>query len=243
MSKIIYCNGCSWTWGDDLENPQQERFSTLLGEKTKFSIINEAKNEGSNYRIVRTTINYLLTNRDKWEDIIVILGFTDPSRYEFFNEDTKEFDCFNIHKVYNEPHTKRGVVAKNYFSHLYSDELSYETYLNQIIYLQSFLQLHNIKYFFFRAFGYHTFNIVTDHSNRIYNDRVDLENSGSIVDFGDSLKQEISVNNFPSMFEFDKTYQGIINRKVNSLHHPNKEEHKTFADYLHNTLNKLNYLN
>ena len=80
-------------------------------------------------------------------------------------------------------------------------------------------------------------------SNRIYNDRVDLENSGSIVDFGDSLKQEISVNNFPSMFEFDKTFQGIINRKVNSLHHPNKEEHKIFADYLHNTLNKLNYLN
>ena len=137
--KILYCNGCSWTWGDDLENPIEERFSTLLGEKANLTVINNAMNGGSNFRVARTTMNYLLSNRDKWDDIIVVIGFTDPSRYEFYDAEKNKFDCFNIHKVYNEPDTKRGKVAKSYFSNLYSDELAYEFYMNQILYLQSWV--------------------------------------------------------------------------------------------------------
>jgi hypothetical protein len=32
----IYFDGCSWTYGTELENPEQERWSTLISQKLNF---------------------------------------------------------------------------------------------------------------------------------------------------------------------------------------------------------------
>ncbi len=83
----IYFDGCSWTWGDELEDRKTERYSALLckhlGAEEKNC--NFAKCGGSNDRIVR---NLLVNNKIEDYDLAVI-QMTYPARTEYY--DGKEF--------------------------------------------------------------------------------------------------------------------------------------------------------
>lgn len=85
----LLANGCSWTAGGtiDLNITRQEveqltwpkHLHDLLGT-TDF--VNLSEGCGSNQRIFRTTLDYLLNNKD--EDIIAVIQFTEESRFEYY---------------------------------------------------------------------------------------------------------------------------------------------------------------
>ena len=77
----IYFDGCSWTRGAELENPEEERYSKLLCNELGAEETNLAVSGGSNDRIVR---NLLVENNIEDYDIAVI-QMTFPVRTEFFN--------------------------------------------------------------------------------------------------------------------------------------------------------------
>ena len=77
----IYFDGCSWTRGAELENPEEERYSKLLCNELGAEEYNIAVSGGSNDRIVR---NLLVENNIEDYDIAVI-QMTFPPRTEFFN--------------------------------------------------------------------------------------------------------------------------------------------------------------
>jgi len=78
----IYFDGCSWTRGAELENPEEERFSKLLCNEFDAEEVNLAINGGSNDRIVR---NLLVENNIEDYDLAVI-QMTFPVRTEFFKD-------------------------------------------------------------------------------------------------------------------------------------------------------------
>ena len=78
----IYFDGCSWTKGEELSHPEQERFSKLICDELGAEETNLSIKGGSNDRIVR---NLLVENNIEDYDLAVI-QMTFPVRTEFFNK-------------------------------------------------------------------------------------------------------------------------------------------------------------
>jgi len=80
FSKILF-HGCSITWGDELEDRENERYSKLICNNFGIDENNIALCGNSNDRIVREAIEYL----EKEKVDIVVLQFTVHSRMEWFD--------------------------------------------------------------------------------------------------------------------------------------------------------------
>ena len=78
----IYFDGCSWTQGDELQNPEEERFSKVICDKLGAEETNLAIGGGSNDRIVR---NLLVENNIEDYDLAVI-QMTFPARTEYYDD-------------------------------------------------------------------------------------------------------------------------------------------------------------
>ena len=77
----IYFDGCSWTMGAELENPEKERFSKLLCNELGAEETNLAIGGGSNDRIVR---NLLIEHNIEDYDLAII-QMTYPARTEYYD--------------------------------------------------------------------------------------------------------------------------------------------------------------
>ena len=71
---MILFDGCSWTWGDELENREETRFSSLIGQDH----VNLGQCGKSNDGILRTTLDFC----EKNEVDIAVIQFTKFSRTE-----------------------------------------------------------------------------------------------------------------------------------------------------------------
>ena len=78
----IYFDGCSWTWGAELENEKEERFSACVCDKLGAEESNFSICGGSNDRIVR---NLMVEKKIEDYDLAVI-QMTYPARTEYWDE-------------------------------------------------------------------------------------------------------------------------------------------------------------
>lgn len=87
-NKILVATGCSHTYGNYLGQPDgiechQRSWVKKLEIKGKFlKSDNIAIGGGSNQRSFRVTKEYILSNIDILDNIVVIIGLTEPSRFE-----------------------------------------------------------------------------------------------------------------------------------------------------------------
>ena len=79
----IYFDGCSWTKGEELEHPKEERYSKLICDDLGAEETNLASNGGSNDRIVRN----LLVEQNIEEYDLAVIQMTYPARTEYYNQD------------------------------------------------------------------------------------------------------------------------------------------------------------
>lgn len=93
MGKTLFTNGCSWTWGGALEEywvTEEERFKLVwphhLGELMGVdNVVNLSLACGSNQRILRTTLDWLLSKSpEELKDTIAVIQWTELSRYEYY---------------------------------------------------------------------------------------------------------------------------------------------------------------
>jgi len=106
---ILYTNGCSWTWGGALEpwfetRPQFHdndlRLSLVwphhLGKLLEADkVVNLSEGCGSNQRILRTTLDWLLrTPKSDLEQTVAVIQFTELTRFELY----EVFDESNPYK-------------------------------------------------------------------------------------------------------------------------------------------------
>ena len=78
----IYFDGCSFTWGAELEHPKKERYSRLICNDLGAEETNLSTSGGSNDRIVR---NLLIENNIEEYDLAII-QMTFPVRTEYWEE-------------------------------------------------------------------------------------------------------------------------------------------------------------
>ena len=234
MSKILYSNGDSIVWGAELENKKSERFSSLLSNAMKWIDCNNASAGVSNDYVYRQTIrdiSHWISTKECWSEetgwvksdsIFVLLGWTAPTRFEWWNG--TEYQQERLWVGYDkwgdtdEDKTTEDKFVLNQTSII----PSYIKTFNMILSLSSFLDNHKIPYHFFNSFYKYDLNI---------------EESSKIDKFGRPTNQygiENMWNMLPQEFKKHTMYDYISLNNGDFLerNHPSPKSHKIWSDYL-----------
>ncbi len=164
--KYVYSNGCSYTEGCGLDNPEKERYSKFLADKFNAEDINQSEGGCSNQRISRTTFDWISENKDKLKDTLFVIQLSYPVRNEIWSvykdnngeiseEDRHWWGAQFGHDGYSAwDHNERDTsvdkdeINFNYVPH--NKECS-EISWRYVLGLQSYFKSNNIKYIFFEG--------------------------------------------------------------------------------------------
>jgi hypothetical protein len=141
----LYFNGCSVTYGDELEHPELDAWPVLVAKHHAVDYTNDAVRGGSNDRIVRQTI----INVDHYDKFYIQWTYVD----RFMLTDTSNnWQVSFQRQLIN--HQYRNVdyyqtFGKYYYAHWSSPIQNYINWLTQIISLQSVFKLKNKPYVMF----------------------------------------------------------------------------------------------
>ncbi len=161
--KILFC-GDSFTFGDELENNERDRFSKLVSDHFNAEEINLSTNGASNDKIVRNVFEYL----SLWDADAVVVQFSVLSRFDVYNCNDPALrlkaamsDRFgiapnndgwisiapaNIGGEFGEVDYFRKSKAVPYYKHIQDNITDQQRYFQQILLLQLYLKQKNIPY-------------------------------------------------------------------------------------------------
>jgi len=137
-NKRLVAHGCSYTYGCELENPNETAFPVLIGKKLGYEVDNLAIPGTSNDRIIKDIINY----KEKID--LLIVCWTCETRFELghFTGDIEKFGWNLVTPVKNK--TLNKVLTTEYLNwDFYTDRMFYQHVL-----LQTYCEHHNIPYVF-----------------------------------------------------------------------------------------------
>lgn len=213
--KYLFVNGDSYAHGlSDLEFnvPYKNRYSRLLANYFDLEEINISNSGASNDTIVRTTLDWIENNNDKIHETIFLIGWTISIREEHFNF-----------------RKKKWVVNKNWkkYEHEYaiSDKTFNERMRNNILLLQSFFKLNNLKYYFNIAFG---------ESPRFYKEKKLIDSKY----FCEKSFMDVIIENDPNFYK-GKVEWWNNTKKEGYYRHPTEEEHNLYFHYLKERLYEI----
>jgi hypothetical protein len=220
--KLIITNGCSFTWGDELSNREQEAYPYIIGKKFNCSVRNLAENAQSNEAIVRTTIEYLMTHDLSDYDPVLIIGWSGISRKEIWTG--SEWHKITATGMGHDPY------AKAHFKYLQSEKQDNLEFFNHVLLMQLLLEKLKINYFFFRIDDGQTLQTLKDGSNKSVTDGFNMGHMplSSYFDL-------INLDKFPCYTNNDLTFKTYILNNGGELKpgkHPDEKSHKIFADYI-----------
>ena len=122
---FLYFNGCSYTYGAELENIEDERFSTLVSKHYDADHLNDADRGSSNDTIVRKTFQFLENNKCDYG----VIFLTHCERIELANSVTNRLLSFRSRKP----------ECRLFYERYYSDEVgSINYYRNRFLLEQEF---------------------------------------------------------------------------------------------------------
>ena len=133
MNSITF-SGCSITWGDELNDRLNERYSKLVADHYNTKGYNMSECGISNDAIVRRTIEYLQGTRPD----LVVLQFTVTQRIEFFDA--------NVEPENWTPQRLQSVRQRDYYLRIYNDVLGAENLWKNIFLFDSFCKSIGQKY-------------------------------------------------------------------------------------------------
>lgn len=247
--KCVYANGDSFVFGQGIDPDGQTHFfdfskkmrneswtgviANKLGVNLDDDYYNDAWPGASNDRIVRTTLVRLpdLLEKYKPEEILVLIGWTDASRTEFYYSG-KEPGYFpflsNIHPIH---HDKTDMKVETKFHDLYygffNDIMEeQDRFLQQILVLQMFFEKVKIKFLFTNSL--HNFYKENKFYFHFFERIPYLPKSALLIDSRTYLCS-------PNCCQF------LFERNIKSLpcNHPTSIGHQTWANHVFDYL-KLN---
>ena len=128
----IFCNGCSFTYGADLENID-DRYSSFLSD----DVVNIGRGGQCNDLIVDRSINWLENN----ECDFVVIQFTMNTRFSMWKSGKWiSIKPSNIDKI-----------TKFYYDKIYSQELGIRNLWKNVYTMENYLESRNIPYLFWKV--------------------------------------------------------------------------------------------
>lgn len=175
MIKNILAVGDSFTFGEELPNREIQRYSSLLANQVGALVTNMAKPGSGNKRMVRYVIEHIAQGNPV---DLVIVGWSSAGRMEFADED----GFFDVWPGYNGPMFKKdGQVWRGqlleYLNRHHNTEYLYRQFLLDVILLQNYLKMHNIKYLMLNT-------VINEfYHNQHHDDQQDLLSQIDLTDF------------------------------------------------------------
>ena len=77
----LYTIGDSWTYGDELVNPKEESWPSVLSKELDCELVNDAQCGGPNDWMFRRTIEWVCQQKSL-DNTIVIVAWSEPNRRE-----------------------------------------------------------------------------------------------------------------------------------------------------------------
>ena len=125
----IYFDGCSNTWGAELAEPEESRYSRLVSDHFGAEEHNIARRGGSDKRVLR---NLLETDLSEFDYIIVQM--TCKNRTEYWCDNKKRWMGINLDSILRKGVERKlngSFFWKDYFKDVYTDKLGS---INQLTY-------------------------------------------------------------------------------------------------------------
>ena len=243
MIKKLYTIGDSWTYGDELENPETECYPYLLSQSFNCELINKAICGGPNDWMFRKTIEWVCS-QENLDGVAIIVGWSSVNRRE------------ENYKIYHGAYQDDGI-DKFIFTKLYNDELAHYKSICYMVTLQEFLKSKNIKYLFFQPW----YDILGCESNLIvgrnqkkkfrnwlsednsegkgYSDKLEIGNMIENIDKKHCIGP--LVTGYKEEYSARKIMSGIYGRKKDGKKkmHPNKNDHKVMCEFIKEKLIEL----
>ena len=129
---LLCFSGCSITWGDELQDRINQRFSTLVSKHYDCKALNLSENGISNDAIVRRTIKYLQNNKPD----VLVMQFTVNQRIEYFDKQIENWT----------PQRIKTLRERSYYTRIYNDYLGAENLWKNIFLFDSFCKSIGQKY-------------------------------------------------------------------------------------------------
>lgn len=236
MKRILYSHGDSIVWGAELKDKVNQRFSNYLSINYNAIDCNNASAGVSNDYIFRHTIrdvSHWLKYKKIWseengwvsaDELIVVIGWTAPTRFEWWSEDEK-YQQDRIWADYDKwgDNDKDRITEDKFVLNQSKDIPSYIRTFNHIIGASSFLEKYKIPYYFFNSFYHYEFpdepkNLIDKFGKPEY--QIDLDS------LWDNLPKEFT-NQTMYDYIFLKGHYQLLPRK-----HPTPQAHKEWADFI-----------
>lgn len=199
--------------------------------------INDAVGGGSNERILRTTIEFLMNCSEEYKkSLLVVIGWTSSDRREVFINKTRTYEKlqggFEFSKTISEPSKISNNLMKEYdtyhslyYEHMYSYFDSVMKYSQQIYSMVNLLENLKIKYIFFNSI-------------ETFADIDGVGDSTHLKNFFEWRYNNKNIISYPDMQEFVRHY----GYDLGPLMHPLTEGHEAWGDFIYNHIKNNNIL-
>ena len=146
----LYFNGCSFTYGDGLDDPTNNSWPSLIAKHYNATYLNHAVCGGSNDRIIKGVVTNI-KNYDKF-----YIGWSSYSRFVKYNP-VDNFEilftpelALNASLHYSDDlktnYKKYKDFGKMYYKHWYNELYEFKGFLHQVILLQCLFEVNNKDY-------------------------------------------------------------------------------------------------
>ena len=226
--RALFANGCSMTYGSELADGADKRcvddayrercaWPGALAERLGCErAVNLGTPSGSNERIVRTTIAWVLGEHlgrgRRAEDLLVVIGWSHPMRREFYIDG----EWHQVVPYHDHAHPKLHRLNLVYREVAWHDHESAVRFLTALVSLESFLRLHQVPYLFFDALA-----PVQEH----------LAHAG---DAGEAYLSQLDLGRYFGFDDFNGAMTDVLAEAFPDwpLRHPSAAGHAHWADLL-----------
>jgi len=144
---LLQTFGCSFTYGEELPDPETQSWPALLAQKLGYELHNYGLGGCGNNYMIKTAMKKVPMHTPD----LAIVAWTSCNRVEFADENGV-YDIapgwFRRFKTY-QPH--RQEIAK-YITAYHNENYQYRNWLRSVVLLQDFFKLRNVNYRFVNAF-------------------------------------------------------------------------------------------
>lgn len=134
--KIVFA-GCSFTWGDELENPEEQRFSRLVCNKLQTEEVNVSRCGASNDLLFHKFLKFSTTCG---KPDVAVIQWTNRNRWQMWDDDKDDWETLNVNKKY-----KLQWNAVRYYRHVYTDQHGIESYWKNVYLAEQYCKDNDIK--------------------------------------------------------------------------------------------------
>ena len=142
---MLYTVGDSFTYGQELPNPEQQAWPVLLADRLGYRLINDGRPGAGNEYIIKQTIKAVA----KYKPELAVIAWTSCGRQEHADEQGV-YDIWpgcSSKKFENNQYENRLDLIK-YITKYNNAKHEYRRWLRQVVLLQSYLQVNNQPYLF-----------------------------------------------------------------------------------------------